>query len=176
MSPCIRETRGNLLHLLSLPPTGSDLPPPPDATWPLPLRAGGCRAGRERYTPLPLTLAPDDSHRTGNVEPPPPLWPPNPFMRERGPLVCPPTGHGRGPARHAASLHLQRGRRIGCHVGDVAPPSKRPPHLSPLCPPSPLCVQRGMRRGFTEGAGACKLPLHAPSPSCRVTPTCAHPR
>jgi hypothetical protein len=85
--------------------------------YPLPPRAGfapprlcvqtGDAGRRTKGTPPSLWPSPPMTcTRTGQGawNHPPPLWPPSPFMRERGPLVCPPTGHGSGSARHAPPL------------------------------------------------------------------------
>jgi hypothetical protein len=51
------------------------------------------------------------------------------------------------------------------------------PTSPPCAHPPPLRATWHANRGGTEGGrGACKGRLHAPSPSCCVAPTCAHPR
>jgi hypothetical protein len=75
-------------------------------TYPLPLTLHRPRlctqtgnTGRaQKVCPLPLALAPDDSHKAGSAGPTT-LWPPL-FIHKWGPLVYAPTGHSDTLSRH----------------------------------------------------------------------------
>jgi hypothetical protein len=107
---------------------------------------------------------------------PPPLWLAPAHVRTGASRLPPDSAQEWVYAWHAAPSPIcEKGTGMGRHASYVAPPPCTP-HLSPLCLPSPLCVQRSMQMGEVQRGGACKGRLRAPSPSCCVAPTYAHPR
>jgi hypothetical protein len=85
---------------------------------------------------------------------PPPLWPTPRFMYEQGPLVCPLTKHRSGSACSMPPPPPFAKRAQGwAATWETWCPLPSAPHLSPLCLPSPLCVQCGMRTGEYRGGG-----------------------
>jgi hypothetical protein len=171
---------------LCTPPAGAPHPPctgiaPPHLCAQTGDTGMGTQGGTQKVCPSiwPEPEPPMICTGQGAQNAPPPLWL-TPTHVQTGASHLPPNrAQERVYAQHAAPSPIcEKGAGMGCHVSYMVPPPCTP-HLSPLCPPSPLCMQCSMQTGEVQRGGmqrqvVCPLPLLLHGPHL-CAPLLAHP-